>query len=1209
MKTAFRMLLVFALAIASAQAQTVTAQKVQIPLTDTPQAPTTGSASVIGNSGPRTLYYWIVANFTVGASSPGGPFVITNAPNQVSGANYVRVSWGVVPGATSYDVLRTGTAVAPTGACGCAVTTGATLTTFNNTSDTLGAYTVNAVTPSLFQLSLANEGVSAGASHLILRQYGTLVADLSIGSTGTVTKNGNLATNKAIVGGSNGTTDVTASAVDYVPTWLVFTEPYMLITNTTTKTTNPPAGGFLLNVETSNSKLHCWTDAGADCMPSGGVTNSAGTNVLPKADAGGNLIASSMTDVAGAVAGATTFDVATGFRIAGVAPTGDVLCGDGTNFVDCVPGNLSNTQAGATYAVVAADRNKWLIGSRSSAMAWSIAAAGSVGFTNGYVTNIYNSGSGAITLTPATSTVNGAATLVIPSTTGARLESDGANYTAIVGIPKFDGTTTTSFLTEAGTWAASGGNVSNSGTPTAPQQAIWINATSVKGQDKPALDLRDCTGVVADGSHDDGPSINACLAANPERKFIAPTVRAYPLCTYYSSVMINLPSGTWLDGGGGQFGVGTRFCFPAGVTGLELNAYTKLSNLALAGSEDSSSTSGLGSGGLVVPNSASLDGRYAHGIGSLQRATGVVTAQLGGGITCAYKAGQIIQVTGVAEDTTFNGTYYIASAICSAAVALKSITWAQAGGPDVGLFSPAAGVLDVATTGTSTADGILVNGNLSIVDNVGVSAFGRDGVHFGHTVESDDNKFTDVSTYGNRAAGFYISGNNQKNQTQRYLGYFNTLNCIYDNGFLGNEHYSPQCSYNGTGPGLGAGATYSITSISRTGGVITFAATGSTFVVGHAVVFAGVADSSFNTPATTAGCYIATAVAGTYTCVQPGYALANSADSTGTARAASIAELNNSLAGATGVYAIGLDNGAGHWTLYSPYDEGGQPPSQYGYKVLVIDPLSGNGVDPNLVSGFTLLSETGTGPSMQTASGFRISASSDSDNGLQFVSGTTATTRFDLSWLDYTKTYVNAQMGYRTPGNSGEWLISDGDAATNQGLARFGFLGTNKTDGVTFVNSRGATTVDFNLVGYYNSTTVTGTGGVRFGDGRQNVVASVDGAGKLSAALYASNTNCAAAGSAANPSLVACAAAPTGAFSCDFAASGGTCVVSTTAVTANSNIIVKQVSYLSTRLSVTCTATPLVGSDMVTAITPATNFTVTLGTFTNSACFVYWITD
>lgn len=109
----------------------------------------------------------------------------------------------------------------------------------------------------------------------------------------------------------------------------------------------------------------------------------------------------------------------------------------------------------------------------------------------------------------------------------------------------------------------------------------------------------------------------------------------------------------------------------------------------------------------------------------------------------------------------------------------------------------------------------------------------------------------------------------------------------------------------------------------------------------------------------------------------------------------------------------------------------------------------------------------------------------------------------------------------------------------------------------------------------------------------------------------ATAANCGANGSAANPSLVACTSAAAGGFSCDPTASTGTCVVSTTAVTANSEVVVQQVSYLGTRLSVTCnTASALPAGPLVTAISAGASFTLTLGTVTtNPACFVFTIVN
>lgn len=107
-------------------------------------------------------------------------------------------------------------------------------------------------------------------------------------------------------------------------------------------------------------------------------------------------------------------------------------------------------------------------------------------------------------------------------------------------------------------------------------------------------------------------------------------------------------------------------------------------------------------------------------------------------------------------------------------------------------------------------------------------------------------------------------------------------------------------------------------------------------------------------------------------------------------------------------------------------------------------------------------------------------------------------------------------------------------------------------------------------------------------------------------------TNCSAAGSAASPSLVACSAASSGAFSCATNASTATCVISTTAVTANSNIFIQPSAAAGPRLSVTCNTTSDTGltSPRLASISAGTSFTINLGTFAaNPECFNFWIAD
>ena len=88
----------------------------QVILTATPP-PVVNSvnANVVGTAGVRTFYYWVVAKYPAGNAVPQGPVGVFNAPNAMSVSNYVRVAWTGIPGASSYDVLRTTTPNLPNG--------------------------------------------------------------------------------------------------------------------------------------------------------------------------------------------------------------------------------------------------------------------------------------------------------------------------------------------------------------------------------------------------------------------------------------------------------------------------------------------------------------------------------------------------------------------------------------------------------------------------------------------------------------------------------------------------------------------------------------------------------------------------------------------------------------------------------------------------------------------------------------------------------------------------------------------------------------------------------------------------------------------------------------------------------------------------------------------------------------------------------------
>lgn len=103
---------------------------------------------------------------------------------------------------------------------------------------------------------------------------------------------------------------------------------------------------------------------------------------------------------------------------------------------------LTNAQSGTTYAILSTDCGKAVIGTNASAQAYSIAQAGTTGFPAGYYVDVQSAGAGTITITPATSTINGAATLAITTGQSARIISTGANYIALLGGGTGGGSTT-----------------------------------------------------------------------------------------------------------------------------------------------------------------------------------------------------------------------------------------------------------------------------------------------------------------------------------------------------------------------------------------------------------------------------------------------------------------------------------------------------------------------------------------------------------------------------------------------------------------------------------------------------------------------------------------------------------------------------------------------------------------------------------------------
>jgi hypothetical protein len=92
---------------------------------------------------------------------------------------------------------------------------------------------------------------------------------------------------------------------------------------------------------------------------------------------------------------------------------------------------LPNLQTGSSYPVVSADRAKLITFSSTSAV--TLPQAGTTGFPNGFYVDIESRGTGGVSITPTTSTVDGFASFTVLQNQGVRLVSDGTNWYTLRG--------------------------------------------------------------------------------------------------------------------------------------------------------------------------------------------------------------------------------------------------------------------------------------------------------------------------------------------------------------------------------------------------------------------------------------------------------------------------------------------------------------------------------------------------------------------------------------------------------------------------------------------------------------------------------------------------------------------------------------------------------------------------------------------------------
>jgi hypothetical protein len=144
-------------------------------------------------------------------------------------------------------------------------------------------------------------------------------------------------------------------------------------------------------------------------------------------------------------------------------------------------GETVNAQTGTTYTYVNGDAGKLVTHTNASSIAGTLPQAGSGGnFAANWWMDVQNRGAGTLTITPTTSTIDGASSLTVSTGQGARIVSDGTNYFTQRGGAGGSSSTPTSI---AGTNGGTGGDAtvtggSSSTTAVAGGGAIIVGGSS-----------------------------------------------------------------------------------------------------------------------------------------------------------------------------------------------------------------------------------------------------------------------------------------------------------------------------------------------------------------------------------------------------------------------------------------------------------------------------------------------------------------------------------------------------------------------------------------------------------------------------------------------------------------------------------------------------------------------------------------------------------
>jgi hypothetical protein len=143
------------------------------------------------------------------------------------------------------------------------------------------------------------------------------------------------------------------------------------------------------------------------------------------------------------------------------------------------PFGTINTQTGTTYTIATTDAGKLITFNNAGAVAVTLPQANSTTFPSGFAFGVKNLGVGTVTITPTTSTLDGAASLAVTTGNGTFIFGNGTNYNTSSSVSGGGGSSAFSAIT--GSTNTTAAMVVGSGASITPTGTGIIDATKAQG--------------------------------------------------------------------------------------------------------------------------------------------------------------------------------------------------------------------------------------------------------------------------------------------------------------------------------------------------------------------------------------------------------------------------------------------------------------------------------------------------------------------------------------------------------------------------------------------------------------------------------------------------------------------------------------------------------------------------------------------------------